>query len=107
MRNEYQRRRDIVVECLKTMPNVKFAVPNGAFYIMAELPIDHCDNFCKWLLENFDYEKNTVMISPANGFYSNINSGTKQVRIAYVLNESDLKLAMQCLKLGLEKYNQK
>lgn len=102
---EYQSRRDILVNALREIPNVKVPNPNGAFYAVAELPIDDADKFCQWLLEKFRYNGATVMLAPATGFYANTELGKKQVRIAYVLQKEDLKGAMGCLKKALEEYN--
>lgn len=104
---EYQKRRDILVSALREIPNTKVPNPNGAFYVVAELPIDDADKFCQWLLEKFRYNNSTVMLAPATGFYANAVLGKKQVRIAYVLEAEDLKRAMDCLKKALEEYNSK
>lgn len=100
----YKARRDTLVTGLKRIPNVKVTVPNGAFYCIAELPIKDADHFARWLLEEFDVDKQTVMLAPASGFYSSPNEGKNQVRIAYVLNKKDLTKAVHILKLALEKY---
>jgi aspartate aminotransferase len=78
--------------------------PKGAFYCMAELPIDDSDLFCQWLLEKFDHKGKTVMLAPATGFYSVPELGKKQVRIAYVLNVDSLRQAMECLEEALKVY---
>ncbi len=101
---EYVARRNFVVEQLNSMPGVYCAKPSGAFYCMAELPIDDSDTFCQWLLEKFSYQGQTVMLAPATGFYSHAELGKKEVRIAYVLNLDDLKNAMICLKEALKIY---
>lgn len=104
VKNEYQKRRDIIVEELSKIPHVKFSFPNGAFYTMAELPIDDDEKFCSWLLTDFSFESETVMLSPGSGFYITEGMGKNQVRIAYVLNGEKLKKAMQCLTKALEVY---
>ncbi len=104
VKEEYQKRRDIIVEELTKIPHVKFSFPNGAFYTMAELPIDDDEKFCSWLLTDFSFENETVMLSPGSGFYITEGMGKNQVRIAYVLNGEKLKKAMQCLTKALEVY---
>ncbi|MDH7444598.1 pyridoxal phosphate-dependent aminotransferase [Aquimarina sp. 2201CG14-23] len=101
---KYKARRDTLVEGLRQIPGVKVAIPNGAFYCIAELPIKDADHFAKWLLDEFHVNNETVMVAPASGFYSSPNEGLNQVRIAYVLNRRDLKKAIHILKLALEKY---
>ena len=101
---EYVARRNFVIEALNKMDGVFCPKPSGAFYCIAKLPIDNSDKFCQWLLESFDHKGQTVMLAPATGFYSTPNSGTDEVRIAYVLNLSDLKNAMQCLDEALKVY---
>jgi aspartate aminotransferase len=101
---EYISRRDFVIEELNKMDGVFCPKPSGAFYCIAQLPIDDSDNFCQWLLEKFDYQMQTVMLAPATGFYSHPELGKKQVRIAYVLNLNDLKNAMECLREALKVY---
>lgn len=101
---EYTERRNFVVNELNKIPGVKCPMPGGAFYCIAELPIDDADKFCQWLLEKFNYNNQTVMLAPATGFYSTPNTGKKEVRIAYVLNIEDLKKAIECLKIALDEY---
>ena len=78
--------------------------PKGAFYCIAQLPVDNADKFAQWLLEEFDHEGKTLMIAPAAGFYSTANTGINQVRIAYVLNQQALTQAIVCLEKALEVY---
>ena len=101
---EYNNRRIILVNGLKKIPGVKVSEPKGAFYCIAELPVNDSEDFAKWLLENYDLDKKTIMIAPAGGFYSTPNSGKNQVRIAYVLNENDLKTSIEILRTGLIEY---
>ncbi|AXT56291.1 pyridoxal phosphate-dependent aminotransferase [Aquimarina sp. AD1] len=101
---KYKIRRDTLVDGLRQIPGVKVATPNGAFYCIAELPIEDADHFTKWLLDEFHVNNETVMLAPAAGFYSSPNEGLNQVRIAYVLNRRDLKKAINILKLALAKY---
>jgi len=102
--DEYVRRRDLVVESVNRMNGCFCPNPGGAFYAVARLPIDDSDKFCQWLLENFSYEGQTVMLAPATGFYSTPGRGLDEVRISYVLNLTDLKNAMKCLEEGLKVY---
>ncbi|UOQ74076.1 pyridoxal phosphate-dependent aminotransferase [Hymenobacter cellulosilyticus] len=101
---EYLNRRDLMVQRLRAMPGVECPVPGGAFYVMAHLPVDDCDTFCQWLLESFSYENETVMLTPASGFYATKNLGKQQVRMAYVLNCTHLDRALTCLEQALLVY---
>ena len=101
---EYKLRRDILVKRLNEMAGVFCPNPGGAFYVMAKLPIDDCDRFCQWLLEDFSYEGATVMLAPATGFYSTKGLGKDEVRLAYVLNAEDINKAMDCLEQALAQY---
>ena len=102
---EYNKRRVVLIKGLKDIPGVKVSEPKGAFYCVAELPVDDSEDFAKWLLESYNLNKKTIMIAPAGGFYSTPNTGNKQVRIAYVLNENDLKDSIEILKKGLIEYS--
>lgn len=101
---EYQSRRDLLVARLNAIPGVFCPNPGGAFYAMARLPIDDADKFCQWLLESFSYEQQTVMLSPATGFYATPGLGKQEVRLAYVLNLGNIAKAMDCLAKALEVY---
>ena len=101
---EYVSRRDFVIEALNKMDGVFCPKPSGAFYCIARLPIDNADKFCQWLLESFEFEGQTVMLAPATGFYSTPGAGINEVRLAYVLNKTDLKNAMICLDKALKVY---
>lgn len=101
---EYVARRDYVVDALNKMDGVFCPKPSGAFYCMAQLPVDDADRFCQWLLESFSHNGQTVMLAPASGFYSKPDLGKKQVRIAYVLNLDSLRAAMTCLEEALKVY---
>lgn len=101
---EYQLRRDILVDGLNNIPGVFCPKPKGAFYAMAKLPVDNAEKFCQWLLEDFDYNGNTVMMAPAEGFYASPNKGVDEVRLAYVLNVDELKLSLECLAHALKVY---
>ncbi|AFR35367.1 pyridoxal phosphate-dependent aminotransferase [Riemerella anatipestifer] len=104
VREEYTKRRNLLVQLLNEIPGVNCPMPKGAFYCMAELPIDDADKFAQWLLESYSHNNETIMVAPAGGFYSNPELGKKQVRIAYVLKEEDLKRSAELLKDALEKY---
>ncbi len=101
---EYTERRDIMVRLLGEMPGVTVPNPKGAFYLVVKLPVDDADHFARWLLTDFDINGETVMVAPANGFYSTPGLGQDEVRIAYVLNGEDIKKAMQVLSEGLKAY---
>ncbi|WP_286859922.1 MULTISPECIES: pyridoxal phosphate-dependent aminotransferase [Sphingobacterium] len=101
---EYTARRDTLVRGLNAIEGVYSPNPGGAFYVVAKLPIDNADKFCQWMLEEFSYNNETVMMAPATGFYSTEGAGTNQVRLAYVLNQNDLKNALTCLEKALEIY---
>ena len=101
---EYVDRRNVLVDGLNSIEGVICPKPKGAFYAIAQLPVDNADEFAKWLLEDFSFEGETIMVAPAAGFYSTINSGFNQVRIAYVLNKDSLKKAVQILKEALKVY---
>ena len=104
MYNEYLERRNYLIEGLNKIPGVYSAIPMGAFYTVARLPIDDSDKFCAWLLSEFEYEKQTVMMAPASGFYTMKNVGSNEVRLAYVLKKEDLEKALFILKKALEVY---
>ncbi|CAM1354067.1 pyridoxal phosphate-dependent aminotransferase [Tenacibaculum halocynthiae] len=102
---EYQDRRNTLITELQKIQGVKVANPKGAFYCIAELPVENSEDFAQWILEKFNHNNETVMVAPAGGFYSTEDEGKNQVRIAYVLNKSDLKRCVEILKVALEKYN--
>ncbi len=101
---EYTSRRDVLVKRLNAMPGVKCPNPGGAFYAMAQLPVDNSENFCQWLLEEFSHNGATVMMAPAAGFYATPGKGRNEVRLAYVLNIEDINAAMDCLEAALKVY---
>jgi aspartate aminotransferase len=101
---EYTARRDVLVSRLNKMEGVFCPNPGGAFYVVAQLPIDDADAFCQWILSDFSYQNQTVMFAPATGFYSTPGTGKQEVRMAYVLNTADLNLAMDCLNEALKVY---
>ncbi|MCA0383817.1 MAG: pyridoxal phosphate-dependent aminotransferase [Bacteroidetes bacterium] len=103
-KEEYQRRRDLLVRRLNAMEGVYCPNPGGAFYAMAKLPIDDSDKFCQWLLESFEHNGQTVMLAPATGFYGTAGLGKQEVRLAYVLNLEAIDKAMDCLEAALKVY---
>jgi aspartate aminotransferase len=104
---EYRDRRDTLVEELNKIEGVKVSKPKGAFYCIAQLPIDNADTFAQWMLESYDLNKETVMVAPAAGFYSTPGVGLNEVRIAYVLKKSDLIRSVEILKDAISVYNSK
>lgn len=104
VREEYTHRRNLLVDLLNGIPGVLCPKPKGAFYCVAELPVDDSEKFAQWLLEKYSHNNETVMVAPAGGFYSDPILGKKQVRIAYVLKEDDLKRSVELLNDALQKY---
>lgn len=101
---EYDSRRRTLVNGLSQIPGVVCPNPGGAFYILAQLPIDDSDRFCQWILEDFQYNGETVMMAPGTGFYATAGLGKKEVRMAYVLKREDLEKSVICLAKALEVY---
>lgn len=104
MYNEYVERRKFLIDGLNRIPGVYSPIPMGAFYTVARLPVDDSDKFCSWLLSDFEFEGQTVMMAPASGFYTTPDLGKNEVRIAYVLDKEDLKQSLLVLKKALEVY---
>ena len=102
--DEYVERRKCLIDGLNRIPGVYSPIPMGAFYTVAKLPVDDSDKFCRWCLEEFNYEGETVMMAPASGFYTTPGAGRNQVRIAYVLKREDLQRALVVLQKALEAY---
>ena len=102
--DEYVERRKCLIDGLNRIPGVYSPIPMGAFYTVAKLPVDDSDKFCRWCLEEFNYEGETVMMAPASGFYTTPDAGRNQVRIAYVLKREDLQRALVVLQKALEAY---
>ena len=102
--DEYVERRKCLIDGLNRIPGVYSPIPMGAFYTVAKLPVDDSDKFCRWCLEDFNYEGETVMMAPASGFYTTPGAGRNQVRIAYVLKREDLQRALVVLQKALEAY---
>lgn len=101
---EYVERRNILVDGLNKIPGVFCPKPKGAFYCVAKFPVDDADKFCQWLLEEFSFENQTVMMAPASGFYATKGSGKNEARIAYVLEKDSLRNAVKCLEEALKVY---
>ncbi len=101
---EYVARRNVVVEAINNIPGCYCPMPKGAFYTVAELPVDDSDKFCQWLLTDFSYNGATVMFAPATGFYADPEKGRHQVRVTYCLCIEDLRAAMKCLEEALKVY---
>jgi aspartate aminotransferase len=101
---EYDRRRNVLYRGLKEIPGVFLTKPEGAFYFVARLPIQDCDDFASWMLSDFALDGATVMVAPARGFYASPGLGASEIRIAYVLNERDLEASVRILAAGLESY---
>jgi aspartate aminotransferase len=104
VKEEYERRRDVLYEGLKDIPGVVIQKPQGAFYIIVRLPVKDAEHFVLWMLRDFHFAKETVMVAPAQGFYCTPGKGKDEVRIAYVLKEQDLRRAIVVFKEGLNKY---
>jgi aspartate aminotransferase len=104
--DEYQHRRDVLYEGLRSIPGVFLHKPEGAFYCIARLPVENAEHFASWLLSSFEHEGATVMLAPANGFYAS-DLGKSEVRIAYVLRDDDLRRAIDVLRVALERYESK
>ncbi len=102
--DEYVERRKVLIDGLNRIPGVYSPIPMGAFYTMAQLPVDDSEKFCRWCLEEFEYEGETVMMAPGAGFYTTPGAGQNQVRIAYVLKKEDLERALLVLRKALEAY---
>jgi aspartate aminotransferase len=102
--SEYKKRRDLVFAELQKIPGIVCVKPQGAFYIVAKLPIENAEDFVIWLLDNFQIDNETVMAAPAEGFYSTPGQGRNELRLAYILNEEDLTKAMHIFRQGFEEY---
>lgn len=102
---EYRHRRNVLVECLQNIPGIKVIRPQGAFYVIASLPVENAEDFCSWCLSDFIDNGETVMMAPASGFYITPGLGLSEVRIAYVLNAADLQRATAILGKALQQYN--
>jgi len=102
--DEYLARRNFIVDALNKIPGVFCQKPKGAFYVMAKLPVDDAEKFAMWMLREFDYQGNTIMVAPGAGFYTEGDLGRQEIRLAYVINRDELKIAMKCLEEGLKAY---
>ena len=104
--DEYLKRRDFLIDRLNKIPGVYSPMPMGAFYTVAALPVEDADEFCKWVLDNFEFEGQTIFMAPASGFYTTPGAGKNEVRLAYVHNIDYLSAAMDTLEAALKKYSQ-
>jgi aspartate aminotransferase len=104
VKQEYENRKNVLIQELAKIPDIKYSHPYGAFYTVVELPIDDDEKFCSWILTDFDYKGETVMFAPGSGFYVTPGAGSKQIRIAYVVKQEKLKRAMKCLAEALKVY---
>ena len=104
---EYKKRRDVVYEALTKIEGLKTSRPEGAFYIVCELPVDSSEKFAEWMIKEFEHEGETVLVAPAPGFYATPGKGEKEIRIAFVLNCTDMKKALELLKIAIKEYNSK
>lgn len=102
--NEYLSRRNYITEALNKIPGIFCTKPKGAFYIMAKLPVDDAEKFAMWMLREFEYKGNTIMLAPGAGFYTEGGLGKQEVRIAYVINKDQIRIALECLAEGLKVY---
>ena len=107
VRDLYQERRNEVCRILEKIEGVKIYKPEGAFYLIASLPVDDAEDFCKWLLTDFSINNETVMFAPAEGFYIDRELGKSQIRLSYCISVEDLEKALNILKEGLKVYNSK
>ena len=101
---QYEKRRNLLVNAMQKIEGVRVNMPKGAFYFVADLPVDDAEKFAIWMLNDFSYKGATVMFAPAEGFYWTEGYGKCQARFAYVLNEDELSLAAECMKVGLKTY---
>lgn len=104
---EFHKRRDVVYELLKSIPDVTFYKPEGAFYIVIGLPVKDSEHFSQWLIEEFEDNKETVLIAPAQGFYATPNKGMNEVRLAFTLSVDELRRSLEIIKLALDVYKTK
>lgn len=104
VRKEYEERRNLLVGGMQKIEGVRVNMPKGAFYFVADLPVDSAEEFAIWMLKEFRYHNSTVMFAPSDGFYQSEGLGIRQARFAYVLNKEELALSLECLKYGLKEY---
>jgi len=104
---EFRKRREVVYEELQSITGITYYKPEGAFYIIIGLPIKDSEHFAKWLIEEFEYEKETILLAPAQGFYVTPGKGMNEVRLAFMLNEKGLRRALTIIRLALEVYKKK
>ena len=105
IKKEYEHRRNVSVEALNEIEGIKYGVPEGAFYITCQLPVDDAEKFLMFLLTEFDVDGRTCMFAPAGGFFSTPGVGKSDIRIAYVLNAEDMRAGINIIKEGIKAYN--
>lgn len=105
VRDEYENRRDLIYKLISDIPNVKLNYPQGAFYMIVELPVDDSEKFSSWLLTDFEYNNQTVLLTPAAGFYKNKLRGQKEIRLVFALSQEKIERGIEILRKGLEEYN--
>jgi aspartate aminotransferase len=106
-RDEYRRRRDSAARALSEIPGIETYAPKGGFYLLAKLPVDDAEKFATFMLKEFEYQGATTFVAPAAGFYMNREMGRQEIRIAFVLNESDIKKSIRVIGAGIEAYGAK
>ena len=104
VREMYEKRRNTLIKAMQRIPGVRCSMPKGAFYFVADLPVDDAESFALFMLRDFNYEGNTVMFAPAEDFYVTKGLGHSQARFAYVIDEKELEMAAKCLEEGLKAY---
>ena len=104
VRECYEKRRNTLIRAMQRIPGVRCSMPKGAFYFVADLPVDDAERFALFMLRDFNLEGNTVMFAPAEDFYVSKGLGRTQARFAYVINEEELEMAARCLEAGLKAY---
>lgn len=85
----------------------------GAFYTVAQFPVEDTEKFCAWCLSEFCRKDvktpdgkmgETIMMALAAVFYSMPGMGRNQGRFAYILNKKDIQRALFLLDKALETY---
>jgi aspartate aminotransferase len=104
---EFRKRRDVVYEELKRIPDVTYYKPEGAFYIVIGLPVKDSEVFSKWMIEEFEFNRETVLVAPGQGFYATAGKGINEVRLAFMLSMEDLRQSLSILGAALKEYKSK
>lgn len=100
----YKARRDVVVQALSRMPGVTSGRPDGAFYVVARLPVPDADAFARFLINDYRKDGETISVTPIKDFYATPGRGLDEIRIALVRPPAVLKRAMTLLADALEKF---